>query len=69
MSPVPSPAGSSSPSPASGRSSARKPATAGNAAAVALYEHLGFVRYGTEPHALRVNGRDFDEHLMVLRFP
>jgi len=43
--------------------------TAGNAAAVALYEHLGFVRYGTEPHALRVNGRDFDEHLMVLRFP
>jgi ribosomal protein S18 acetylase RimI-like enzyme len=42
--------------------------TAGNAAAVALYEHLGFVRYGTEPRALRVNGRDFDEHLMVLRF-
>jgi ribosomal protein S18 acetylase RimI-like enzyme len=42
--------------------------TAGNAAAVALYEHLGFVRYGTEPRALRVNGRDLDEHLMVLRF-
>ena len=42
--------------------------TANNAAAVALYEHLGFVRYGTEPRALRVNGRDLDEHLMVLRF-
>jgi ribosomal protein S18 acetylase RimI-like enzyme len=43
--------------------------TATNAAAVALYEHLGFVRYGTEPRALYVEGRYLDEHLMVLRFP
>ena len=42
--------------------------TASNAAAVALYEHLGFIRYGTEPRALKVNGRYLDEHLMVLQF-
>ena len=41
----------------------------GNAPALRLYESLGFVTYGTEPHALRIDGRDFDEHLMVLRFP
>jgi ribosomal protein S18 acetylase RimI-like enzyme len=43
--------------------------TATNAAAVALYESLGFERYGTEPRALYVNGRYLDEYLMVLRFP
>lgn len=36
--------------------------------AVALYESLGFTRYGTEPRALFVNGRYLDEYLMVLRF-
>jgi formyltetrahydrofolate-dependent phosphoribosylglycinamide formyltransferase len=39
-----------------------------NAAARHLYERLGFVTYGTEPRALLVDGRYFDEHLMVLRF-
>ena len=39
-----------------------------NAAARKLYEHLGFVTYGTEPRALLVDGRYYDEHLMVLRF-
>jgi RimJ/RimL family protein N-acetyltransferase len=43
--------------------------TTGNAPAVALYEHLGFTHYGTEPRSLLVNGRYLDEHLMVLRFP
>jgi RimJ/RimL family protein N-acetyltransferase len=39
-----------------------------NASAHKLYEHLGFTTYGTEPRALRVDGRYYDEHLMVLRF-
>ena len=43
--------------------------TTTNTPAVALYEHLGFARYGTEPRALLVNDRYLDEHLMVLRFP
>lgn len=42
--------------------------TTTNGPAVALYEHLGFERYGTEPRALKVNGRYLDEHLMVLQF-
>jgi ribosomal protein S18 acetylase RimI-like enzyme len=42
--------------------------TAGNGAAIALYDRLGFVRYGTDPRALLVNGRYLDEYLMVLRF-
>jgi ribosomal protein S18 acetylase RimI-like enzyme len=42
--------------------------TAENTAAVALYESLGFVRYGTEPRALFVNGRYLDEHLMLIAF-
>ena len=41
--------------------------TTGNSPAVALYEHLGFERYGTEPRSLLVNGRYLDEYLMVLR--
>ena len=40
----------------------------GNAAALHLYESLGFRIYGTEPRALRIAGRDYDEHLMVKRF-
>lgn len=43
--------------------------TTSNAPAVALYENLGFERYGTEPRALRVEGRYLDEYLMVLQFP
>lgn len=40
-----------------------------NAGAIALYERLGFVRYGVEPRALRgSNGVYRDEALMVLRF-
>ena len=39
-----------------------------NAPACHLYERLGFIAYGTEPRALLVEGRYFDEHLMVLRF-
>lgn len=42
--------------------------TAINTSAVRLYERLGFETYGTEPRALRVEDRFFDEHLMVLRF-
>jgi len=39
-----------------------------NASARHLYERLGFTTYGTEPRALFVEGRYYDEHLMVLRF-
>ena len=39
-----------------------------NAAAVRLYEQLGFRTYGTEPRSLRVGERYYDEHLMVMRF-
>jgi ribosomal protein S18 acetylase RimI-like enzyme len=42
--------------------------TATNPAALRLYESLGFVRYGTEPRALRIGDRYLDEHLMVLQF-
>jgi ribosomal protein S18 acetylase RimI-like enzyme len=39
-----------------------------NVPAIALYEHLGFTTYGTEPRSLLVDGRYRDEHLLVLRF-
>jgi ribosomal protein S18 acetylase RimI-like enzyme len=42
--------------------------TATNAASIRLYESLGFVRYGTEPRALKVGDRYLDEHLMLLQF-
>jgi len=38
-----------------------------NAAARALYERLGFTTYGTEPRALKVGDRYYDEHLMALQ--
>jgi RimJ/RimL family protein N-acetyltransferase len=40
--------------------------TAGNHAAVRLYESAGFSRYGTLPRAIRVAGRFFDKDLMLL---
>jgi RimJ/RimL family protein N-acetyltransferase len=40
--------------------------TAGNAAALRLYESAGFTRYGTLPRAIRVGGRFLDKHLMQL---
>jgi ribosomal protein S18 acetylase RimI-like enzyme len=38
----------------------------GNAAAIGLYRSLGFAIWGTEPAALRADGRDLDEHHMSL---
>ncbi len=40
--------------------------TAGNRAAMRLYEGAGFTRYGTLPRAIRVAGRYFDNDLMLL---
>ncbi|HTJ58150.1 MAG TPA: GNAT family N-acetyltransferase [Devosiaceae bacterium] len=40
--------------------------TAGNETARLLYERIGFQIYGTEPRALYVDGRYYDEHLMML---
>ena len=40
--------------------------TAGNHAAVYLYESAGFTRYGTLPHAIRAGGRFLDKDLMWL---
>jgi len=41
--------------------------TTQNSRAVRFYERLGFQSYGTEPRSLRVEGRYYDEYLMVLR--
>jgi RimJ/RimL family protein N-acetyltransferase len=38
----------------------------GNAAAVALYQRLGFVQYGIQPDALCVDGELYDDMLMHL---
>jgi RimJ/RimL family protein N-acetyltransferase len=40
--------------------------TAGNRAAIRLYERAGFTRYGRLPNAIRVGGRFLDKDLMVL---
>ena len=39
--------------------------TAGNTQAVRLYEGAGFVRYGLQPHAVKVDGRYHDKALMI----
>ena len=36
-----------------------------NAVAIKLYETHGFRIYGTEPRSLQIEGRFYDEHLMV----
>ena len=41
--------------------------TTHNEAARRLYERLGFEIYGTEPRSLYLEGRYYDEYLMVLR--
>ena len=41
--------------------------TTTNAVASRLYRKLGFQTYGPEPRALHVEGRYYDENLMVLR--
>ena len=40
--------------------------TAGNAAAITLYERLGFERYGSLPRAIRVDGVYYTKDHMVL---
>ncbi|NUZ06225.1 GNAT family N-acetyltransferase [Piscinibacter koreensis] len=40
--------------------------TAGNQAAIGLYERVGFRRVGTLPRAIRVGGRYHDKHQYVL---
>lgn len=37
-----------------------------NLSAIAFYEKQGFKIYGTEPRALKIGDRFFDEHLMIL---
>ncbi|KZE37500.1 acetyltransferase [Bhargavaea cecembensis] len=39
-----------------------------NAPARRLYTSLGFEVYGTEPNALKVSGKYYDEDLMILRW-
>jgi ribosomal protein S18 acetylase RimI-like enzyme len=39
---------------------------ADNHVAYRLYRRMGFVAYGIEPRALRWNGRDYDETMMLL---
>jgi len=42
--------------------------SSGSPAAKHLYESLGFVEWGHEPDAMRINGRSYDEIHMRLRF-
>lgn len=42
--------------------------TSENCGAKALYLRLGFKLYGTEPRAIRANGRDYDDDLLALAF-
>jgi ribosomal protein S18 acetylase RimI-like enzyme len=37
----------------------------GNVPAVRLYESMGFVAYGLETHALKIDGRYYDDILMA----
>jgi len=39
-----------------------------NLGAKGLYLRLGFVVYGTEPRAIRIDGRDYDEDHLVMVF-
>jgi len=39
-----------------------------NLGAKTLYLRMGFVRYGTEPRAIRIEGRDYDEDQLVMVF-
>ncbi len=41
--------------------------TAGNRRATALYERAGFIAFGTEPDAIRVNGTSFGKTHMYLQ--
>lgn len=42
--------------------------TAGNLAAIGLYQSMGFIRYGRLPDAIRLpDGRQLDKDLMLLR--
>jgi ribosomal protein S18 acetylase RimI-like enzyme len=43
--------------------------TAGNEQATALYERSGFLSFGTEPDAIRVNGASFGKTHMYLQLP
>lgn len=43
--------------------------TSNNAAAISLYQQLGFKQYGIEKDAIRVNDQSFDEILMSLEKP
>ncbi|MBR0872904.1 GNAT family N-acetyltransferase [Bradyrhizobium tropiciagri] len=43
--------------------------TGGNEPAYRLYRSMGFVEYGVERHALKIDGRYYDEILMVKDLP
>ena len=41
--------------------------SADSAGAIALYESLGFVQWGTEPDVIHIDGRDYDEVYLTLK--
>lgn len=41
--------------------------TTANTKAISLFEQVGFVQYGLEPDAQRVNGRSYDRAYMLLK--